>query len=147
MIIIRDKLGNELKKFNTSDSVGVFFCKKMNIPIAIITGEDTDIVQNRSDKLDIDYLYMGVRDKVKVAIELCQKLNISLQDVAFIGDDINDYNLLKLVGFSSCPNNASDYIHAIINFSTKKNGGDGAFREFIEKILTINNIKIIDLIN
>src|SRR5690554_80950 len=71
-----DQTGNEWKKFNTSDSAGVLFLKLLNIPTAIITGEDTEIVRRRADKLNIQHVYMGVKDKVSVAKKLCIELNI-----------------------------------------------------------------------
>ena len=67
--------------------------------------------------------------------EICDRYNISLQDIAYIGDDIGDYKLLKLVGFSCAPNNASEYIKEVVDFVTTKNGGEGAFREFVEHII------------
>lgn len=130
-----DQTGNEWKKFNTSDSAGVLFCKKLNIPVCIITGEETEIVKRRAEKLKIDYLFQGVGDKLTVAKKLCQELNINLSDVAFIGDDINDVTLLNEVGFSCSPNNASTYIKNKVDFVTIKNGGEGAFREFVEYII------------
>jgi len=96
-----DQTGNEWKKFSTSDSAGVLFCKHLSIPVGIITGEDTDIVKRRSDKLRIDYLYQGIQDKLSVATSLCQELNIRLSEVAYIGDDLGDVALLKAVGFSA----------------------------------------------
>ncbi len=130
-----DQTGNELKKFNTSDSAGVMFSNKLGIPVGIITGEDTEIVKNRAEKLKIEILYQGISDKVSVANEICDRYNISLQDIAYIGDDIGDYKLLKLVGFSCAPNNASEYIKEVVDFVTTKNGGEGAFREFVEHII------------
>lgn len=130
-----DQTGNEWKKFNTSDSAGVLFCHKLNIPVAIITGEETEIVKRRSQKLKIDYLFQGVSDKLTVATKLCADLNIDLADVAYIGDDLNDMALLKNVGFAATPNNAPDYIKSIVHHVTKCNGGDGAFREFVEHLL------------
>jgi 3-deoxy-D-glycero-D-galacto-nononate 9-phosphatase len=135
-----DQQGNELKKFNTADSAGILFCKKLNIPVGIITGENTEIVKRRSEKLKIDYLYQGISDKLTIAKDLCQQLNINLSDVAYIGDDIGDIQLLKAVGISCCPNNASSYIKEMVKFTTNKNGGEGAFREFIEEILISNNL-------
>lgn len=70
-----------------------------------MTGENTMIVKRRAEKLKIDYCYLGVKDKVETASQLCNELGITLQDVAFIGDDINDLKLLKLVGFSASPQN------------------------------------------
>ena len=130
-----DQTGNEWKKFSTSDSAGVLFCKHLSIPVGIITGEDTDIVKRRSDKLRIDYLYQGIQDKLSVATALCQELNIRLSEVAYIGDDLGDVALLKAVGFSAAPANAPEYIRNLVHYSTKKSGGDGAFREFVEEIL------------
>jgi 3-deoxy-D-glycero-D-galacto-nononate 9-phosphatase len=130
-----DQTGNEWKKFHTYDSAGVLFCHQNNIPVAIITGEDTEIVRRRAEKLKIDFLYMGVKDKVSVANEICKKLNITLQETAFIGDDLNDMELLKLVGISACPASAPVYVKKICKKVMIKNGGDGVFREFVENIL------------
>lgn len=130
-----DQTGNEWKKFNTSDSAGILFLKKLKIPTGIITGENTEIVARRSNKLKIDYLFQGISDKLTIAKELCDKLNITLNEVAYIGDDIGDLELLKHVGYSCSPNNAPDYIKNKVHFVTQKNGGDGAFREFVEKLI------------
>lgn len=140
-----DQTGNEWKKFNTSDSAGVLFCKKLKIPIAIITGEDTEIVKRRAEKLKIEYLYQGISDKLSVAKKLCKELNISLNEVAYIGDDLGDMELLKNVGFACSPNNAPDYVKKIVHHVTKRNGGEGAFREFVERIIgktRLNNLLI-----
>jgi 3-deoxy-D-manno-octulosonate 8-phosphate phosphatase (KDO 8-P phosphatase) len=130
-----DQTGNEWKKFSTSDSAGILFCKHLSIPVGIITGEDTAIVQRRAEKLKIDYLYQGIQDKLSIALALCQDLGISLNEVAYIGDDLGDVSLLKSVGFSAAPANAPEYIRKMVHFSTQKSGGEGAFREFVEEIL------------
>lgn len=135
-----DQTENEWKKFNTSDSAGVLFCKKLNIPVAIITGEDTEIVKRRAKKLKIDFLFQGVSDKLDVANKLCNELKISLSDTAYIGDDLGDMHLLKAVGFACTPANAPNYIKELVHYTTKKNGGEGAFREFIEHILITHNL-------
>ena len=88
-----DQTGNEWKKFHTYDSAGVLFAHKKNIPVGIITGENTVIVQRRADKLKVDYLFQGVKNKLEVVIQLCEDLNIKLENVAYIGDDINDIAL------------------------------------------------------
>jgi 3-deoxy-D-glycero-D-galacto-nononate 9-phosphatase len=130
-----DQTGNEWKKFNTSDSAGVLFCKYANIPVGIITGEDTEIVKRRAEKLKISILHQGIQDKLTVAKVICDELHISLNEVAYIGDDIGDVTLLDAVGISAAPQNASDYIKKRVDFVTLKSGGEGAFREFIETIL------------
>lgn len=141
-----DQTGNEWKKFNTSDSAGILFCKKLNIPVCIITGENTEIVKRRAEKLNIDYLYQGISDKLTVAKQLCETLKLDLFETAYIGDDLGDIALLKQVGFSGAPNNAPSYIKNAVHFVTQKNGGDGAFREFIEKIITSTGLNLSELI-
>lgn len=134
-----DQNGNEWKKFNTSDSAGVLFLKLLDIPLAIITGEDTEIVKRRADKLKIDHLYMGVSDKVAIAEKLCTELEISLEDVAYIGDDLNDMALLRKVGFAATPDSAPSYIKDLVDIVIPAKGGDGAFRKFVESILSRND--------
>ena len=141
-----DQKGNEWKKFNTYDSAGVLFAKKLNIPIAIITGEDTEIVRRRAAKLKVDHLFMGVENKLIVLSELCRELSISLSEVAYIGDDINDIEILKNVGFSACPSSAPDYIKELVTIICSKKGGEGVFREFVETILENNRVKQILLL-
>jgi len=130
-----DNNGNEWKKFNTSDSAGVLFLNYLNIPFGIVTGENTSIVERRAQKLKVKYLFQGVKSKVEVAEMLCEKLNIKMNNIAYIGDDINDISLLKIVGYSACPNNSPEYVKKVVHRVMKKNGGDGAFREFVEQLL------------
>lgn len=134
-----DSNGNELKKFNTSDSAGVLFCNLLNIEFGIITGEDTAIVKKRAEKLKVKHLFMGVSNKLKVAQLLVDTLNIKLNEVAYIGDDINDLELLQNVGISACPINAPEYIKPEVDYIIPKKGGDGAFRLFVETLLIENN--------
>jgi len=143
-----DMSGNELKKFNTSDSAAVLFLKELNIPLVIITGEKNDIVKRRAEKLKIEHVLMGISNKLKAASDFCNSLNIELKDAAYIGDDLMDIPLLEKTAYSACPNNSPDYIKKHCKWIMKKNGGEGVFREFIEKILmehslldeVINNI-------
>ena len=125
----------ELKKFHTYDSAGVLFAHHLGIPVGILTGENTEIVRRRANKLKIDYLYLGVKDKVAITKELCKELKIELQDVAYIGDDLNDMPLLKLVGWAGVPSSAPEYVRALATVLLKKGGGEGVFREFVEMII------------
>ena len=131
----------ELKKFNTYDSAGVLFAHHYNIPVGIITGEDTEIVRRRANKLKVDHLYLGAKDKVEVAQNLCRELGIKMEDVAYIGDDLNDMKLLKLVGWAGVPASAPEYVRELANVPLKKHGGEGVFREFVETILTEERIR------
>lgn len=130
-----DQTGNEWKKFHTYDSAGVLLAHRFNIPVGIITGEETEIVKRRAEKLKVDYLYQGVSDKLLVADGLCQDLGISLQETAYIGDDINDIKLLQRVGFAGVPAGAPQYIRDLATVHLDKKGGEGVFREFVEKIV------------
>ena len=132
-----DQTGNEWKKFHTYDSAGVLFAHQNEIPVGIITGEDTEIVARRAAKLKIDYLFQGVKNKLEVAENLCKELNISLDEVAYIGDDLGDIELLNNVGISATPNSAPEYVKKYSQMVMTKNGGEGVFREFVEKILGI----------
>ncbi len=139
-----DQTGNEWKRFHTYDSAGVLFAHKLNIPVGIITGEETQIVQRRAEKLKIDFLFQGVSNKVKVVEELCNKMNISLDEVAYIGDDLGDIQLLKRVGIAGIPSGAPAYMIPFSHFPLKKKGGEGVFREFVEIILKeTGNFKIV----
>lgn len=128
--------GNEWKKFNTADSAGVLFFQLLKIPVGIITGEQTTIVENRAKKLNINILKMGVKNKLDVVNELAKNMNIKLEDIAYIGDDINDIQVLKSVGVSATPADAPEYVASFAKYRMKKNGGSGVFREFSEFILS-----------
>lgn len=130
--------GEEFKKFNTHDGKGFELLRKAGIKTGIITSENTKIVANRAKKLKIDFLYQGVEHKGKldIAKEICKALDISLDEVAYIGDDINCKELLSNVGFAACPANALDEIKNIPNIiKLSKSGGDGAVREFIDLLI------------
>lgn len=135
-----DEQGNEFKKFNTSDSAGILFLHELNIPVAIITGEHSQAVQRRGLKLKVDYILIGIQHKLREATQLCEKLDITLQEVAFIGDDLGDMKLLQKVGFSAAPANAPDYVKRQVHWIGQKRGGEGAFREFVEYLLNQNQL-------
>jgi N-acylneuraminate cytidylyltransferase len=137
-----DENGNELKKFNTHDGMGFKLLREKGIKTAIITSENTNIVKNRAKKLKVDYLYQGRlhQGKLDAVKEICKQENIELGKVAYIGDDINDKELLEQVSLFACPRNAVDTIKSIPNIiKLKKAGGNGAVREFIEIILKNQN--------
>lgn len=131
--------GDELKKFNTRDGMGFQLLREAGIKTGIITSENTKIVENRARKLKIDYLRQSKRDggKVAAAQEICDELGITLDEVAYIGDDINCYDLLAKVGVAACPSDACYNICCIpaMKKMTLK-GGEGCVREFVDQILS-----------
>jgi 3-deoxy-D-manno-octulosonate 8-phosphate phosphatase (KDO 8-P phosphatase) len=127
--------GEELKKFNTSDSAGVLLLRAARIPLAIITGENSPIVTNRAAKLKVEHVIMDTVDKLGDAQKLCKKMEISLSQVAYIGDDIGDIALLEAAGLSACPAGTPAYVARHAQLKMKLRGGEGVFREFVETLL------------
>ena len=124
--------GDELKKFNTRDGMAFQLMRERGIKTAIITSENTKMVERRAAKLNIDYLMQGKRNggKLEAAKEICEKMGIKLSEVAFVGDDVNDIELLEEVGFCFCPADAAETVRKlgrIIILPTK--GGEGVIRE------------------
>ena len=130
--------GDELKKFNTRDGMAFQLLREHGIKIGIITSENTNIVANRAKKLNLDFCIQGKHSggKLTAAKEICNELQITLDEVAYIGDDINCKELLSNVGFAFCPNDAQKEVKSInkINIMSKK-GGEGIIREVTDIIL------------
>ena len=152
--------GDEMKRFNVYDGMGMVMLMKQGIKCGILTSEKTPIALNRARKLGLDYLYMGVgRQKDKETVirhspasaeamtlpfctkldacrQICRELNIGLDEVCYIGDDINDIDLLQQAGIAACPANAVEQVKQIKGIiQLTRNGGDGAIRELTEHLL------------
>jgi N-acylneuraminate cytidylyltransferase len=127
--------GEELKKFNTKDGKGIELLRNKGIITAIITSENTKIVERRASKLKIDILYQGVEDKLQIINEMIAKNNIKLDEVCYIGDDLNDLEVLKAVGFSCCPNDAVEKIKNVVDYVCVKKGGEGCVREVCDYLI------------
>lgn len=129
--------GDEMKKFNTKDGMGFSFLKKAGIKTAVITGENTAIVERRALKVKTDYVYQGVRDKLSVLKDIVEKEGIALENVAYIGDDVNDLECLSHVGLSFSVPNACENARESADVVTSLRGGEGAVREAIDYILDL----------
>lgn len=127
--------GDELKRFNTLDGMGFELLRDRGIKTGIITGETTAIVRHRAEKLKVDYLVQGEKNKLKAIQKICTDSNIKLCEVAYVGDDINDLEAVKRVGYGCTVKNAVKDIKNVAIFESKKKGGEGAVREIIEWIL------------
>ena len=124
--------GDELKKFCTLDGGGLLLLQNVGIKTAILTSENTQIVGRRSQKLNVDYLIQGAKNKIKRLNEFLNQIGLSLEEVAYIGDDINDIPVLKVVGISATvPNNCLP-VDCLFDYMTKRHGGAGAVRDFAE---------------
>lgn len=130
--------GDELKKFCTHDGMGIKLLKEKGVKVGIITTEDRQLNRNRANKLKLDYHFHGETNKLETIKNLCKELNISLSEVAYIGDDVNDFELLSAVGLAACPANSVEKIKNIPNIiHLSKKGGEGAVREFVEIVVSI----------
>ncbi len=129
-------VGEEMKRFSIRDGMGVERLRKFaNLETGIISGENTDIMRHRARKLKIKEIHLGIKDKVEVLKSLCDKYNIGFDEIAFIGDDTNDVEIMNLCGFTACPNDATSFAKNIADIVVESNGGYGAFRDFAEIII------------
>ena len=128
--------GEQLKKFSIRDGMGVERLRKIaGIETGIITGEKSGSVVKRAEKLNITELHLGIKDKGSLLEEILKRKNLLATEVAFIGDDVNDIEILKSVGIAACPADAMDMVKKVVSFICTKNGGQGAFREFAEWLI------------
>ncbi|MBS4220165.1 HAD-IIIA family hydrolase [Bacillus sp. FJAT-49711] len=128
--------GVEYKSFHVKDGMGMSLARFHGIKLAIITGRKSESVTIRAKELNIDFLYEGITNKVEVIFEIIRSLNISFKEVFYMGDDINDLPVIKLVGLSAAPKDAVENVKKSVNFVSKFNGGEGAVREAIELVLS-----------
>lgn len=136
--------GEELKRFNTRDGMGIGLLRKSGIKSAILTSENSEIVRARAKKLKIETIVLGSRNKTEDLKAIAGDLGLELEEVAYIGDDVNDEHAMKLVGVSACPSDAVPIIRQIADYICLKKGGFGAVREFAEVILQSQN-KLVSL--
>jgi len=128
--------GDIMKKFHVRDGMGVTLLRKKQIQTILITKEKTKIVKEWAKRMKIEKLYDGVLDKKKISALICKKYQLSLNEIAYIGDDVNDIELLKIVGLSAVPNDASMKAKKVSHYVCKSSGGKAAFREFADLILS-----------
>lgn len=134
--------GDELKSFDVADGLAIAtWTKKLGLKAAIITGRTSQIVERRAKDLKIEHLYQGIHNKDEVLQSILDQEGISWNEVAAIGDDLNDYNMLKKAGLSFTPANGSSYIKEIVNIICENQGGSGAVREMIEHIIKEDGIE------
>jgi 3-deoxy-D-manno-octulosonate 8-phosphate phosphatase, YrbI family len=127
--------GDEYKKFNTRDGMGIARVKKAGISTAFITSENTEIVNRRAQKLSIDHVFMGISDKSAALDKIVEQQRCSLDEVAYIGDDLNDFDVMRKVGIAVTVPDCDAAIKKIAHYITKRRGGDGAVRELCDLIL------------
>jgi 3-deoxy-D-manno-octulosonate 8-phosphate phosphatase (KDO 8-P phosphatase) len=128
--------GEALKKFSLRDGMGAERLRKLTeVQIGIITGEQSEIVKRRAEKLNIQELHLGIKDKLSLLKERIKLLGISMEEVAYIGDDMNDLEVIEHAGLTAAPEDAVEEIISRVHYTCRAKGGQGAFREFCELII------------
>ncbi|OQX78013.1 MAG: 3-deoxy-D-manno-octulosonate 8-phosphate phosphatase [Epsilonproteobacteria bacterium 4484_65] len=127
--------GDEIKSFNVKDGLAIASWRKLGKQVAIITGRSSSIVARRAKELRIEHFYQGIHNKKEVLEDLLEKLDLTMENVAAIGDDLNDLQMLRSAKISFVPRDASAYVDKIATVILSKKGGDGAVREMIEHLI------------
>lgn len=127
--------GDEIKSFNVKDGLAIASWRKLGKQVAIITGRSSEIVARRAKELHIEHFYQGIHNKKEVLENLLEKLDLTMENVASIGDDLNDLQMLKASKISFVPRDSSAYVDRHATIVLSKKGGDGAVREMIEKLI------------
>ena len=127
--------GEWMKAFSTYDGMATAMLKETGIIVAILTGENSDVVIARAEKLQVNEVYVDEHEKLKRLTYLTKKYDITMDEVAYIGDDVNDLEVLKAVGFSALAGNSPIQDQFTPDYITTRHGGNGAFREFADIIL------------
>lgn len=127
--------GEVMKRFSIRDGMGVERLRKQDIQTGIITGERSPSVARRAEKLGITELHMDAKNKLAVLGEILQRKELKAEEVAFIGDDVNDLEIMQAVGLAACPADAMPQVTRIVHYHCQTKGGYGAFRELAEFII------------
>lgn len=130
-----DENGVEYKTFNAKDGQGIVMLTKTGFVTAIITARENGTVRHRFKNLGMTKLFEGCKNKIQALRELMEEFNLKPEEIAYMGDDLPDICVLKVVGFPCCPNDAVDEVQKQAKFRTTKNGGRGAVREMCDFIL------------
>lgn len=127
--------GEPMKVFSCKDGLGIKeLLPKLGITPVIITGRDSIITANRAKELRIEALYQGIADKLPLLKQIAAEHGLEPGEIAYIGDDLNDWDCMKYCGLTACPQDAENAIKEIVSFVAPREGGKGAVRDFIEYI-------------
>ena len=130
--------GELMKKFNTRDGMGMELLRNLNIKTIFVTRENSKIVKTRVKKIGNVDLYSGILDKKKLLPKILLKYNVELNQIGYIGDDVNDIEIMKSIGFSATPSDGNYQVKNISDYICETPGGKGAFREFADLIIKLN---------
>ncbi len=130
-----DSQGNEMKRFDVKDGLGIVVAVSAGLEFAIITGRSSPMVERRAKELGIVHLIQGAQKKIPALLALAQKCGLDMEEIGYIGDDLNDLRAMKLVGFRACPADAAAEIREIADFIAAHDGGHGAVRDCLQYLM------------
>jgi len=133
--IIYDDNKIEIRNFSAKDGLGIKLLPFAGIDIAVISGKKSATLDKRTADLGIEIVFQGIKNKLKIASEIIEKLDLNWDNVAYMGDDWNDFPVMKKVALSAVPTDVMPDFKKKADFVASRKGGDGAVREFIELIL------------
>lgn len=145
--IYTNDFNDSMKAFDVRDGFAIYEWIKLGGKVAILTGKKSNIVERRAKELGIPYIIQNSRNKVEDLKKLLEEINLTFNNVAYMGDDINDIGVMKKVHLAACPRNSSEEVLRIVDFISSKNGGNGAVRELLEKIMKEKYIKEYNLLH
>ena len=135
--IIVDNQGNEFRVFSTRDGIAVKLATDKGYNFCVISGGKNEGVRKRLNRLGVKNVFLGVEDKIQVFKSFMNDNNLKTSETMFMGDDIPDIQILKMVGLSCCPNDAANEVREVVDYISIKKGGEGCVRDIIEQVLTI----------
>ncbi len=135
--------GEIMKAFNIKDGYAIARLADFDILPVIITGRESDIVLNRCKELKIANIHQGIENKILKLRDVCAEKGISLNEVAYIGDDLNDIDCMNLCGFTAAPADAMHKVKDVANYVCNAKGGEGAVREYIDYLTSLDAQKIL----
>lgn len=133
--IYYDANGNEIKRFDVKDGLGIKVAMETGLEFAILTGRQSPMVRRRAEELGIQFFLEGVQKKAPALMKLSEERGVPLDEMAYIGDDWNDLPAMMLTGFKACPADAAEEIKAVADYISISPGGHGAVRECLRKLL------------
>lgn len=128
--------GDQFKKFNTKDGIGIKMAQRQGTRVAFLSsGTNTNIINARAQTLGVELVYAGTDEKLGILSGWCKELGIAFDEVAYVGDDVNDLECINAVGLSACPSDAMDAVRSRVTVVLTNGGGQGCVREFIDNCI------------
>lgn len=137
--------GEEWKRFSFADSMGVSLAQRAGLVLALISGENSPLVDRYAAKMHIQFIFKGCRDKATALRDFARAAQVELSEVCFMGDDVNDLPAMQIAGFSAAPANAVEDVLSQVTLRTRALGGNGAVRELVDAILTAKDLRPLDV--